>query len=195
MSIYLDVPYVSQLNYGGGMNDPTGCWYASACMVSFYFEAGPRLGVPEIYGPGGHAATGSTDAQKMLETAKLRKWVLELFGKESGVRDDVSLDTDEHELLAKREHLKPVPNCATAHKYTLAQLEKYLRDWGPVFFYWTKTAGGSSYGHACVIIGTDDKAKQIIYHDPENAPNSRMSIDDFNAKRQSWKYALMRKDR
>jgi len=54
MSIYLDVPFVSQLNYGAGMSDPTGCWYCSAQMVAYYFEAGPR----EIYSAaaGGHAA-------------------------------------------------------------------------------------------------------------------------------------------
>lgn len=23
------------------------CWYASACMVAYYFEAGPRLGLPD----------------------------------------------------------------------------------------------------------------------------------------------------
>ncbi|MFN5952663.1 MAG: papain-like cysteine protease family protein [Dolichospermum sp.] len=25
------------------------CWYASACMVSYYFRAGPRLGLPNIW--------------------------------------------------------------------------------------------------------------------------------------------------
>ncbi len=25
------------------------CWYAAACMVAFYREAGPRLGLPEVY--------------------------------------------------------------------------------------------------------------------------------------------------
>ena len=52
--IILSVPYVSQLNIGGGpahggRHDPTGCWYASICMLGYYREAGPRLGVPEQY--------------------------------------------------------------------------------------------------------------------------------------------------
>ena len=59
-SIYLDVPFVSQLGFGDPdkpMNDKTGCWYASACMVAYFFEAGPRLGVPEKYDPAkGHTA-------------------------------------------------------------------------------------------------------------------------------------------
>jgi hypothetical protein len=25
------------------------CWYASACMVSYFFHAGPRLGLPDIW--------------------------------------------------------------------------------------------------------------------------------------------------
>jgi len=51
-SIYLDVPFVTQLNFGSKSDprsDPTGCWYSSACMVGYYFEAGPRLGDPSLY--------------------------------------------------------------------------------------------------------------------------------------------------
>ena len=43
--IFLDVPFVSQLEYGdpaSPMNDWTGCWYASACMVAKSFEARGR---------------------------------------------------------------------------------------------------------------------------------------------------------
>jgi len=40
MSIRLNVPLVLQrLNME--------CWYASACMVAYYHEAGPRLGLPD----------------------------------------------------------------------------------------------------------------------------------------------------
>nr|WP_305909420.1 papain-like cysteine protease family protein [Methylomarinum sp. Ch1-1]MDP4522328.1 papain-like cysteine protease family protein [Methylomarinum sp. Ch1-1] len=55
MGYCLNVPFVTQLGIGShvkGVNpidDPTGCWYASACMVGYSFEAGPRLGVPELY--------------------------------------------------------------------------------------------------------------------------------------------------
>jgi len=38
-SIKLDVPLVAQ-----GLS--MACWYAAACMVSYYFRAGPRQGLP-----------------------------------------------------------------------------------------------------------------------------------------------------
>ena len=56
MSFVLEVPYVRQLNIGGHIpgnteswDDPTGCWYASVCMIGYFFEQGPRFGVPEIF--------------------------------------------------------------------------------------------------------------------------------------------------
>src|SRR5882757_8873131 len=65
MAIKLIVPFVTQLDIGGktvktgflglfkkkirGWDDWTGCWYASACMIGYYFSAGPRRGVPEIF--------------------------------------------------------------------------------------------------------------------------------------------------
>jgi hypothetical protein len=68
MSIQLDVPYVRQLNIGGhagvGWDDPTGCWYASVCMIGYFFESGPRMGLPEIF-HGGHDAL-SQDWQDRL---------------------------------------------------------------------------------------------------------------------------------
>ncbi len=39
MSIRLNVPLVPQLL-------SMECWYASACMVAYYFAPGPRLGLP-----------------------------------------------------------------------------------------------------------------------------------------------------
>lgn len=39
------VPYVSQ------GNERMGCWYACARMVGHSVEAGPRLGLPELYNP------------------------------------------------------------------------------------------------------------------------------------------------
>jgi hypothetical protein len=178
MSIYLDVPFVSQLNYGAGMSDPTGCWYCSAQMVAYYFEAGPRLGVPEIYSAaaGGHAATGSSEAASRLAAAI-----------PGGTKT-------EHELLAERENLCPVPNCEKIYNFSLTELEMLLRKSGPIFFYWTKTHGSSSYGHASVIIGTCNFPDRIIYHDPENAKDSKMSLSDFNLKRQKWKYAMMQRN-
>ncbi|MES9930085.1 MAG: papain-like cysteine protease family protein [Candidatus Thiodiazotropha sp. 6PDIVS] len=40
MGIKLNVPLVKQLT-------KMSCWYASVCMVAYYREAGPRLGLPE----------------------------------------------------------------------------------------------------------------------------------------------------
>ncbi len=183
MAIKLVVPFVTQLDIGGhvvrsgfmglfkkkvrGWNDWTGCWYASACMVGYYFSAGPRRGVPEIFVEGqGHLATGTTAAH--------------------------ALEQKHHDLLAQREDLVPVPNCSSTHQFTIEEIEGLLRNGGPIFMYWTKSHGASSYGHASVIIGTTDSS--ILYHDPENAPDSTMSIGTFNNVRQKWRYALMQKN-
>ena len=177
MAVTLKVTFVTQLGIGGHVanatprNDPTGCWYASACMVAYYFRSGPCLGVPELFqrdlggAQMGHYATGSDNAN--------------------------ILSANHHELLAKREHLAPVADCATTHDYTASELEQLLRQRGPIFFYWRKQHGGQSYGHASVIIGVNDT--DIIFHDPENAPNSTMSIAEFNQRRQSWRFALMQR--
>ena len=52
--IDLDVPFVSQRDIGihtgtKSHSEQNGCWYASTCMVSYFWEIGPRLGVPEQY--------------------------------------------------------------------------------------------------------------------------------------------------
>ncbi|MET2472083.1 papain-like cysteine protease family protein, partial [Ralstonia sp. SM1872_UCD532_TZ19] len=44
------VPYVAQ------GSERTGCWYACARMLGHSVEAGPRLGVPELFNPeSGHS--------------------------------------------------------------------------------------------------------------------------------------------
>ena len=113
MAVKLNVRFVTQLGIGGHVvgaiprDDPTGCWYASASMVGYYFEEGPRLGVPELFkrtlGDGrlGHHATGSGPAKH--------------------------LSADHHDLLAQREDLEPVAHCAQDHIYTLDELEELLR--------------------------------------------------------------------
>lgn len=40
--VQLKVPKVAQ-------DRSMSCWYAAACMVSFYYKAGPRLGLPDVY--------------------------------------------------------------------------------------------------------------------------------------------------
>ena len=185
MAIKLTVPFVTQLNIGGhaikqgtldklmgkpkarGWDDWTGCWYASACMVGYFFSAGPRMGVPELFVQGsGHVATGTTAA--------------------------FALEQKHHDLLAQRENLKPVAGCSSTKVFTLEEIETLLSTNGPIFMYWTKSHGANSYGHASVIVGVT--ASSIIYHDPESGPDQVMSVGSFNSVRQKWKYALMQKD-
>ncbi|HEV7267828.1 MAG TPA: papain-like cysteine protease family protein [Falsiroseomonas sp.] len=76
--IYLDVPFVSQLGFGdpsNPRNDWTGCWYSSACMVAYFFEAGPRLGLPEKYdaAKGYHAAMSNNDYPKLMANEHLAR--------------------------------------------------------------------------------------------------------------------------
>ncbi|MEM8490132.1 MAG: papain-like cysteine protease family protein [Pseudomonadota bacterium] len=177
MSVLLKVNFETQLGIGGHVagtktrDDPTGCWYACVCMIGHYFEQGPRQGVPELFkknlgdGQLGHFATGSKQANK--------------------------LSPNHHELLAKRENLEAVANCAKAYNYSFDELEALLRSRGPMFMYWMKSHRGSTYGHASVIIGVDRVG--VVYHDPESAPNSRMTLARFNSSRQKWKYALMQR--
>ena len=44
--MYLDITFVSQLKFGknGNMDDPTGCWYASASMIGFAYEENTYVG-------------------------------------------------------------------------------------------------------------------------------------------------------
>jgi Papain-like cysteine protease AvrRpt2 len=136
MSVYLDVGFASQLTFGGtgpsnswgppGQRDPTGCWYASACMVGNFFEIGPRLGVPELHKVGGLFRYGGHEVLPVAMVA----------------------------TLAKNEHLEPVPGAGSA--LSSKDLEELLRSSGPLWFAWIKTAGGASYGHVSVVIGVDD---------------------------------------
>ena len=164
--MYLDVPFVSQLDFGGNQHhdDPTGCWYASACMIAYAFEAGPRQGVPELY---------SMPIQQADGTAATGHWAIEygwLW------------------VLKRNEHLVDL---AGGMPGTPQELSMALRLWGPLMMFWTKTQGGQSYGHASVIIGV--RNNQVIYHDPENAPNSEMPFTDATAKLMAG-WPMLRRD-
>jgi hypothetical protein len=173
MSVYLDVPYASQLNYGGGRNDPTGCWYCSCCMIAWFFEAGPRLGVPRLWGPDGHLPVGGPAATERLKSG------------------GIDTNSGGFDIMAKNERLEPVPNLATDR--SLAELETLLRENGPIYFGWTKMGFAGLYGHASVLIGTDDSVGGIIYHDPENEPNARAPLDGYNRARMRGYYSMMRR--
>ncbi len=185
MSILLPVPWITQSrqNY----EDPTGCWYASACMMGYFFEAGPRQGLPRLFtmplsdGRLGHFATGSDGA--------------------------LAANPNHHRDLARNEGFEAVPNCSTDHAYRLDEVETRVRDHGPIFMYWFKkngqpvhrsarTANDGSYGHASVIVGTD--VSGLIFHDPEyehesDGANRKLSLEDFNKSRQYWDWALMQR--
>lgn len=171
-SIYLDVPYVTQLGFGNKsdpQNDPTGCWYSSACMVGYYFEAGPRLGDPSLFTRNvGSFKDGSpmTGHQVISSTA----------------------------ILQKNENLVEVPY-PPSKAWTIDMLADLLRKWGPQLISWTKTHNGSTYGHCSTLIGVDDRQNQVIIHDPENEPNKRMGIAQFN-KLFMWNIpdSMLRKD-
>ncbi len=185
MSILLPAPWITQS--GKNYEDPTGCWYASACMIAYFFEAGPRLGLPTLFtkplsdGRLGHFATGSAEARAANPT--------------------------HHSDLAKNEGFEAVRNCSTDYVYSLNEVETLLQDHGPMFMYWFKRNGrpihrtartnhDGSYGHASVIVGTTTNG--LIFHDPEyeresDGANRNLTLNDFNKSRQYWKWALMQR--
>lgn len=52
--VQLDVPLVEQ-------KKNMSCWYASACMVAYYREAGPRLGLPDVWKANTGLSFGAVD--------------------------------------------------------------------------------------------------------------------------------------
>ena len=79
--------------------------------------------------------------------------------------------------------------------WPLNDLSDLLRKYGPQLISWTKTHNGASYGHCSALIGTDDAGTKAIIHDPENAPNTRMTLANFN-KLFMWNIpdSMLRKD-
>lgn len=167
--IYLNVGYVSQLKIGSGdfeRKDPTGCWYASIEMVNFYFEQGPRMGVPDLFTKKVGTFKDGTDMIG-FQAATGDKWL---------------------ELL-RNENMEAIP-APDSKAWGISDLASYLRIYGPLAFAWVKTSkrSGKKYGHISVLIGAAPSSNTVRYHDPENLPNSEMSISDFNAAFM-WKYA------
>jgi hypothetical protein len=130
--LVLDVPFVSQLGFGDPTNprdDPTGCWYASACMVGNFFEAGPRLGAPQFYKPG-----------------------LGVDARGRRIAGHQALQITDYPVLMKNEDLVPAPRPAS-ETWTTGALAGLLRQYGPLMVVWTKSLNGQRYGHASVIVG------------------------------------------
>ena len=160
--IYLDVGYVSQLKIGSGdyeRKDPTGCWYASVEMVNFYFEQGPRLGVPDLF----TKKVGTfKDGSDMIgfQAISAPKWL----------------------VLLKNEGMEAIAVPASK-AWKIDDLASYLRIYGPLAFAWVKTSktSGQKYGHVSVLIGAAPSKNELKYHDPENLPNSVMTLSEFDA--------------
>ncbi|WP_349432226.1 papain-like cysteine protease family protein [Methylomarinum sp. Ch1-1] len=168
MGYCLNVPFVTQLGIGShvkGVNpidDPTGCWYASACMVGYSFEAGPRLGVPELY----------TLPLKQNAKGKVLQY------------GHYVINTAWMPTLKAREQLVDVDE-PTNQEWTAKALIDELKKYGPIFFGWLKTHNGQTYGHASVIVGVKNpgaKNPQVIIHDPENRPFFEIDLQELNQK-------------
>ncbi|HYJ91608.1 MAG TPA: papain-like cysteine protease family protein [Pyrinomonadaceae bacterium] len=198
MGIYLQVNYTSQLpaTVGGiAAQDVTGCWLHSANMVRSYFGDGPAI-MPELYTPGhGHVGTGSVGARRGMDAA-MRQMLQVAIGPRNTFTGAIppGLQLSEHDILASRAGLEPVPQCETGHNFTATELEHLLRNHGPIFFYWWKTVSANTYGHASVLIGVTDDNRRVWFHDPENSPNKQMTVQQFNSKiRQRFRYGMMRR--
>jgi hypothetical protein len=156
----LNVPFVTQLGIGShvkGMtprDDPTGCWYASACMIGYSFEAGPRMGVPELF---------------TLPLSKNDKGVVQ-YG-------HYVINAGWMPTLKSREQLVDVAE-PSDKQWSIDALFNLLQKYGPIFFGWLKTHNGHTYGHASVIIGVKDN--KAIIHDPENRPFFEILVSDLN---------------
>lgn len=164
----LNVPYVSQVNYGNPNNpksDPFGCWYAACSMIAYFYEAGPRLGHPEAFAAGhqGKTSRGITAA--------------------------------EYPQFIKNEELRQL-KLPTSKSFTAAELEKSLRDHGPLYSRIIVTFKNNQYGHIVVVVGMI--GDNVIVHDPAKGPNQRYTLAQFNsAFNWHWntEYSLMCKDR
>ena len=125
----------------------------------------------------------------------------------TGSKEANAANPTHHVDFAKNEGFEAIPKCATAHLYSLREIEDLLRNHGPIFMYWfkknsapwyreTRTVGDGSYGHASVIVGTD--LTGLLIHDPKckkelKGAKIKMSLNDFNKSRQIWPWALMQK--
>ena len=159
--IVLEVPFFTQLGFGDPGNlksDYTGCWYAMACMIGAFFEAGPRFGAPQLYkaGLGSFADGRPTHGHEALVPGTPA---------EQGF-----LDVEQLEKLTS----------PAIRKWNAEDLGMLLRKYGPIGFYWIKTSGGNTYGHASVLIGIINGT--VVYHDPENGPKATMGLAEFNQR-------------
>lgn len=170
MAYSIDVPFISQWTgfAGQSIDDWLGCWYASACMVAYAYEPGPRLGVPSAYGkqtaPGGGTWTGHA-----------------------------ALLFPQFKKLAKNEGLVEVTDAASK-KFTVAEIEALLRSGGPILFCYNKTRAGKTYGHAGCIYGADAAKDEILFHDPEDKPRTKINNAYLEARRLRFAFSMLHRN-
>jgi len=176
--MYLIVPYVTQLGQRKTANDPTGCWQACARMVHGF-----------ALSTGGSSTTDGTrwdftkNSDFMLPTGSTGSGYWDHPLKSSGL--DVPPPSAPQQssdnwlaAFASREKLAALAGGLPRRPEDLALS---LRKWGPLIVCWHKGLHGAIYDHASVVIGVAAN-HEVIYHDPENAPNSRMNLTAFIGK-------------
>jgi cysteine protease avirulence protein AvrRpt2 len=175
-TIQLNVPYVTQLAIGGAdsnnaWDDPMGCWYACICMLGYFFEPGPRQGLPELF----------------TMTHKTHN------------RHQRLIETNDYQLLMAREGLEVIALSDQACSYTVQQIRQLLAISGSIMFCWNKfkPQHARPYGHTCVLIGCN--GDNLQYLDPESTQslgeNQSMTVEYFNQQRlfKPGVYGLARK--
>jgi hypothetical protein len=160
----LNVPFYAQrigLIRPPRIDDPDGCWYASAKMIGTYHEGtffGSRRGVPELTNENGtHQA----------------------IGRLPDGRDGFS-------MLLKNEKLEAL---VSPPDFGIDYLTETLKDRGPILFYWWSInyATKVAFSHASVMIGTSDLGglRDVIYHDPAVGPDQTMALTTLQSLRQT----------
>ena len=128
-------------------------------MVGYYFEQGPRKGVPKLF-------------KVKLDPKK--------HGTSIG-HNGIGADTEE--ILMKNEGLELVPE-PSSKKFKAWELAILLKEYGPIMFSWKKPRenGNGYYGHYCVMVGVNVEDEDILYHDPEDGKDQTMGLWGFNER-------------
>lgn len=166
--IHLDVPFVTQMKIGahaGGnyWNDTTGCWYAAVCMISYYYEAGPRKGVPAQY-----------TINKFMRDKNDN-----VIGEMTIASEPIGARYDE---LMKNEGLESI-ELPSNKKWNCEQLCRILETKGPCYIrrgFRNKHTGALEGGHAIVMVGCEISTQSVFFHCPTLGPNRKVSIAEFN---------------
>jgi len=202
--MYLDVPFVTQLGVRKTAHDPTGCWQACARMVHGFalstggsstadgtrwdFTKNSNFRLPDGTGVSSDGTrwdfTKSSDfvlpAGSAGSTPSGGSWDYQLTNRGLDVPTPGRRQSSDEWLaaFASREKLAALAGGFPRRPEDLALS---LRKWGPLIVCWHKNLHGATYDHASVVIGVAAK-HEVIYHDPENARNSRMNLAAFLGK-------------